>query len=377
LNLAEWGADVIKVEPIGGEPSHNRDVKGNIEARDEYFNLYNRLKKGIAVNTKPAQGKEIIYKLLEDADVFLTSYRPQALAKMGLDYETLHAKFPKLVFAAITGFGEDGPNKDDPGFDTVAYWSKSGLSQDIINRGNDVLLPPVAFGDLTCGAVLAGAIGTALFNRERNGVGEKVTLSLYAMALYSLSFIVFEVQTGRTYPLSRFEPALPMMASFKCKDGQWFYMANVDHEKHYGDLMKLLGRDDLVEDERYMRRKAAQNNRVEFIKMLDAEFAKYTRDECIEMMKKADIAYSTINHVADNLHDPQALANDFMKKINMRDGKDYMIASTPVRFGASNIDDLGMGPLLGENTIELLSGVGYSDEEVNKMEQDGIIQARR
>lgn len=373
MNLADWGAEVIKVEPVYGEPGHRRDEQGNIEVRDEYFNVYNRKKRGIALNTKDPRGKEILGRILEDADVFLTSYRPSALEKMGLDWDTLHRKYPGLVYAALTGFGDEGPERDNPGFDTVAFWARSGLMQDIIDRGNNVLIPPVAFGDLACGAVLAGAIGTALFNRERTGIADRVSLSLYGLALYSLSYLVFDVQTGGSYPMSRLEPALPMMASFKCRDGKWFYMANVDHEKHYGDLMRLLGREDLIQDERYKSRTAAQKNRTEFIRILDAEFAKYDRDTCLEILRKADIAHSTINHVEDNLKDPQALANSYLLPMYMRDGSTPLVPSTPLRFGSSEMDDMGMGPLLGEDTKEVLMKYGYSDDELDMLAAEKVI----
>lgn len=376
MNLADWGAEVIKVEPVFGEPGHRRDEEGKIEVRDEYFNVYNRKKKGIALNTKYPRGKEILFRLLEDADVFLTSYRPDALMKMGLDFETLHEKFPKLIYAALTGFGDEGPEKNSAGFDTVAFWAKSGLMQDVINRGNDVLIPPVAFGDLACGSVLAGAIGTALYQREKTGKAEKVTLSLYGLALYCLSYLVFDVQTGGSYPLSRFEPAIPMMSSFKCRDGKWFYMANVDHEKHYGDLMRLLGREDLVDEERFKSRTAAQKNRTDFIKMLDGEFAKRDREECIEILKKADIAYSTINHVADNLEDEQALANDFLKRMYMRDGSAPLVPSTPIRFGSSDMEEMGMGPLLGEDTAKVLEEAGYSEKEMEILAEEKVVVCR-
>ncbi|MCI1722875.1 MAG: CoA transferase [Lachnospiraceae bacterium] len=373
MNLADWGAEVIKIEPTFGDPGHRRDADGKIEVRDEYFNVYNRGKKGIAINTKDPRGMAMLHNLLEQADVFLTSYRPGALKKMKLDWETLHAKYPKMVYAAVTGFGDEGPEADSPGFDTVAFWARSGLMQDIVNKGNDVLIPPVAFGDLACGAALAGAVGTALFNRERTGKAEKVSLSLYGLALYSLSYLVFDVQTGGSYPLSRLEPALPMMASFKCRDGKWFYMANVDHEKHYGDLMRLLGREDLAEDVRYKSRTAAQKNKEDFVKMLDAEFAKHDRDEALEILKKADIAFSTINHVEDNLKDPQAKANDYLLMMHMRDGTDAYVPSTPLRFGGSDMDEAGMGPLLGQDTGEVFRGIGYTDKELSRLAEEKVI----
>ena len=373
MNLADWGAEVIKIEPTFGEPGHRRDENGKITLRDEYFNVYNRNKRGVALNTKDPRGMELLHKLLADADVFLTSYRPSALKKMGLDWDTLHEKYPRLIFAALTGFGDEGPEKDAPGFDTVAFWARSGLMQDIVNRGNDVLIPPVAFGDLACGSVLAGAVSAALYQRTKTGEGERVSLSLYGMALYSLSYLVFDCQTGGAYPLSRREPALPMMASFKCSDGKWFYMANVDHEKNYGDLMHLLGRDDLIDDERYKSRTAAQRNRCDFIDILDAEFAKHTRDECIAILQQADIAYSTINHITDTLTDKQALANDYLKPMYMRDGISPLVPSTPVRFGESRMEPLGMGPLLGEDTKALLQQAGYSEQEISDLASGGVV----
>lgn len=373
MNLADWGAEVIKVEPTFGEPGHRRDENGAITLRDEYFNVYNRKKRGVAINTKDPRGMQALHRLLSDADVFLTSYRPSALKKMGLDWDTLHEAYPQLIFAALTGFGDEGPEKDAPGFDTVAFWARSGLMQDIISRGSDVLIPPVAFGDLACGSVLAGAISAALYRRTKTGLGERVSLSLYGMALYSLSYLVFDCQTGGSYPLSRREPALPMMASFKCSDGRWFYMANVDHEKHYGELMHLLGRDDLIEDERYKSRTAAQQNRGAFIDILDAEFAKHTRDECIAILQQADIAYSLINHVADTLNDQQALANDYLMPMHMRDGVSPLVPSTPVRFGDSRMEPLGMGPLLGADTADVLAQAGYTQDEISALAANGVV----
>lgn len=373
MNLADWGAEVIKVEPPFGDPGHRRDENGKITVRDEYFNVYNRHKKDIVLNTKDPRGLEITYKLLEDADVFMTSFRPNALKKMGLDWETVHKKFPKVIYANITGFGEEGPDKDDPGFDTVAFWGRSGLTQDIINRGNDVLIPPVAFGDLLAGSVLAGAIGTALYHRERTGEAEKVSLALYSLGLYALSYLVFDVQTGGSYPMSRFEPALPMMATFKCKDGEWLYMANVDHEKHYNDLMHALGREDMVDNPKFASRTACQKNKVEFIKEMDKEFAKYTRPEAMDLLTSVDIAYSPIRHVKDNIDDPQALANDFLLPMNMRDGITALVPSTPIRYGGMEMESVGMPPLMGQDTFEVLKEAGYSDDDLKTFLDEKVI----
>lgn len=378
MNLAEWGAEVVKVEPLFGDPGHKRDAQGNITVRDEYFNLYNRKVKDVAVNTKDPRGLEILDALMKDADVFLTSFRPQALAKMGMDWETVHAKYPRCIYAALNGFGEEGPQKDDPGYDTVAFWGRSGLTQDITSRGSDVVIPPVAFGDLLCGVVLAGAVGTALFQRERTGEGSKVSLSLYGLGLYATTYMLFGVQTGTEYPLSRLEPELPMMCTYKCADGRWLYMANVDHEKHYGDLMRALGRPELADDARYASRDAAQAHRVEFTKMMDAEFGMRTADEMTQILRDCQIPCTLLSHVKDNIDNPeQALANDYLMRTTMRDGMEALVPTTPIRYGSAHIEEgPGEGPLLGEHTAEVLTELGYTSDQLAMLQSEGVIIAR-
>lgn len=378
MNLADWGANVIKIEPPFGDPGHRRDEKGVITTRDEYFNVYNRGVKDIVINQRDPEGKELTYKILENADVFLTAFREPALKKMGLDWETLHEKFPRLIYADVTGFGNQGPDAADPGYDTVAFWARSGLMRDCVNRGDSVAIPPVAFGDLICGAMMAGAIGTALYQREQTGEGSRVSLSLYALGLYAMTYIMFDVQTGGEYPHSRLEPSLPLMNSIQSGDGKWFYMANVDHEKHYGDLMHNLGRDDLVDDERYKSRTAAQKNVVELTKLLDSEFAKHTGEEVEKILVASDIAYSNIRSTVDNVDDAQARANDFLLDMHMRDGITVQVPSTPVRFGVD--PSMGgvapQGPLMGENTEEVLKGIGCSDEEIQGLKVRKVVVGR-
>jgi crotonobetainyl-CoA:carnitine CoA-transferase CaiB-like acyl-CoA transferase len=375
MNLADWGADVVKIEPPFGDPAHRRDENGNITTRDEYFTIYNRGVRDIVINQKDKRGLEVTERLIANADVFLTSFRTGALKKMGLDWETLHAKYPKLIYAIVTGFGEEGPTAGDPGFDTVAFWCKSGITHDIVNKGDNVLVPPVAFGDLLTAAMIAGGIGTALYQREKTGKGQKVSVSLYSMGLYAMTYPMFTVQTGGSFPITRREPELPMMDTFKCKDGNWFFMANVDHEKHYNDLMRALGREDLVDDPRFASRTAAQKNIHEFIDTLDGEFAKFTRREAMDLCASVQIACTTINTIGDNIDDPQAVANDFVIPVHLRDGMDGKVPGTPVRYGDGKLGEAKLGPLMGEDTVDVMHEVGYSDEEIKQLEDDKVIAA--
>ena len=227
--LAEWGADVIKVEPPKGDPCRTK-IPG--DQRDVQFENVNNCKKGIVIDSKTEQGYQLLLDLIGTADVFITSYRTNALKKLGLDYETLHTKFPKLIWAQVNGFGDEGPDADAPGFDTVAYWARSGLMNDFVEPGAPIVIPPVAFGDLSAGVTLAGGIAAALYSRNQTGQGEKVMVSLYGQAIFSLGYALAQTQMGLQLPTSRKTPSFPMMNAFQCKDGKWSYMAIIEHERY-------------------------------------------------------------------------------------------------------------------------------------------------
>jgi len=370
--LADWGADVIKVEPPRGDPSHN---SFHVDPRDSAFTIYNLNKKGIVIDGKKEAGASILLELIAEADVFVTSYRTNALVKMGLDYDTLHAKFPRLVWAQVNGFGDEGPDAAAPGFDTVAFWARSGAMNDFVEPEHPVINAPVGFGDFTAGATLAGGVAAALYGRDRTGVGEKVMISLFGQAIYGLGYLLLDTQMDAVYPKSRKKPAVTLMNSFQCKDGKWIFIAILEHERYYGPLMKLIGRDDLVNDERYCSHAAGLENATELIDILDEGFLKYTQAEWTAMLDRADIAYSTIRQTADLIHDPQALANNYIQKVKFHDGSEVYYARSPVQFGSVEPDPVRLAPRFGEDTVEILKDIRYTDEQIGEMIRDGVVTA--
>ena len=172
--LADWGADVIKVEPPAGEPGRTTSLTLGMPATDEinpYFGVYNTNKRDIALNLKTDEGKEILDKMLAQANVFVTSFRPGALKRLGLDYETMHAKHPHIVWASINGFGDYGPDKDNAGFDTVAYWAKSGAMLDLVEANTSPINPTLAYGDSVTACSLSGGIAAGLYKQLKTGEG--------------------------------------------------------------------------------------------------------------------------------------------------------------------------------------------------------------
>lgn len=373
--LADWGADVIKVEPPSGEPGRTTSLTLGMPATDDinpYFGVFNTNKRAIAVNLKTAEGKEILDKMLDKANVFVTSFRPKALKKLGLDYDTIHAKHPKIVWASITGFGDYGPDKDNAGFDTVAYWAKSGAMLDLVEADTSPINPTLAYGDSVTACSLAGGISAGLYQQLKTGRGCKVLISLYAQGLWNLSSIIASAQFGDKYPKSRRTPNTPLVNSYQTSDGKWTFTSVFDERLYPVYLEKVVGRKDLAEDDRYNNPVGAKKHSQELVKIFEEEFSKITQDELISRLKSADIAYEKINHAADAVTDPQALANNYIVEYKHRGGQKTMTTVPPVKFDTIDVDFRYDYPLVGEHTKEILSSLGYSDEQISKLCADGV-----
>ena len=370
--LAEWGAEVIKVEPPKGDPVR---IKG-LENHDFYYGNYNANKKGIIIDSKTEEGAKLMDELIATADVFLTSYRTKALVKLGLDYETLSRRYPKLIYAQITGYGDEGPDADLPGFDTAAYWARSGLMSDFVEPGSNIVNPPVGFGDLSAGAVMAGGIGAALYAREKTGKGDKVMLSLYGLSIFCLNYAVTEVQNSGVYPKTRLEPTFPLMNSFKCKDGKWIYMSILDHDRYYPVLMKLIDREDLVDHPVYKTIYKAYTVKKELTQILDEGFLRYTQEEWAQKLTEADIAFSVVRQVKDILTDEQAIENGYLQSLTYRDGTTNQFAAGPVKFGDTTLEPLRNAPRLeGEDTVEIMESLHYSRERIKELADKKVVRA--
>ena len=228
--LADWGADVIKVEPSFGDPGRGTGATMSCPIEkgcNPFYTAYNANKRGLSLNLKSEEGKAVLYKLLETADVFLSSYRTGALKRLGLDYGSLSQKFPHLIWAQINGFGDFGPAKDNAGFDTVAFWARSGAMIDITEKDTSPVNPLIGFGDATTSCSLAGGISAALYQKAKTGKGCKVMISLFAQAIWSESAGMVSTQYGDEYPKTRLNPGSPVMDTFKSADDKWFYRLNV------------------------------------------------------------------------------------------------------------------------------------------------------
>ena len=376
--LADWGADVIKVEPINGEPGRTTGATLGAPIEEDmnpYFGIWNSNKRDIALNLKLDTGKEIMDKLLADANVFVTSFRPGALKRLGLDYETVHAKHPHLVWASINGFGELGPDKDKAGFDTVAYWARCGAMLDLTEKDTSPVNPTLGFGDASTSCSLAGGIAAGLYQQAKTGEGCKIMLSLMSQALWTMGALVTTSQFGDVYPKSRKSPASPLVNSYKTKDGDWFFTSVFDDRQYPIYLEKVVHRKDLAEDPAYGTSAGACQNAEFLTQVISDEFLANTSEEMSRRLLNADIAHEKLRHVRDTLQDPQARLNHYIVDITHRNGQTTSTSLPPVKFDTLDVIQRYGIPRVGEDTREILGSMGYSEEEILALEKEGVVTA--
>jgi len=376
--FAEFGAEVIKIEPKGGDLVRFNGVS---EGRlgDPYenttFDLENAHKRGIILNLKDPEGIEALFKLLENTDIFVTNWRPQALEKLGLDYEHLKDKFPKLVYGSLTGYGETGPDKDLPGYDFTAFWGRSGLLGSLYQADGkpNNLIPGI--GDHTAGMNLAAGCMVALYKAKTTGKGDKVAVNLLHSAIFAQGIYIQAAQykgMGHTYPMLRSEADNPFNNVYQTKDGRWIQLSMPPFDQFYPKFMPLIGREDLVGEEKYKINNIMQQGlNAEFIAIVDKGMAEKTAEEWTKILTEADIPFAVAATWEEVLEDPQAWAIEAFETVEYPSQPRAMVRQ-PIEIEGSPKLKYTKAPMLGEHTEEVLKELGYSDEKLAEMHAKGV-----
>lgn len=375
--LADLGARVIKVEAPNGDPLRYTAVNEGRpygDPEDTSFCLENAGKKCITLNTKSEAGREALEKLIADCDIFITNWRQSPLKRAGLDYETLKVKYPKLVMGYISGYGEKGPDKDLPGFDFTAYFARGGIMGTMYDADSKPMTPIAGFGDHQVGLYLASGVIAALYRARETGKGDQVTVSLFHTALWDISLFLQCNQYGdpsTQFPISQKHIANQLNVAHKTADGTWIQIAMPRYDFHYPKFMAALGREDLIDDERFYPQTNLQNNLDEFYDTLDQEIGKRTMQEMEDLMNRADLPYAVCQTWNQILEDPQAWGSDALAKVTFPNGQERTMVRTPVMFAETELPAYERGGFLGEHTKEVLASLGYSDEQIDAMIKAG------
>lgn len=377
--LADLGAEVIKVESIKGDTLR---FNGISEGRpdDQYentsFDLENANKKGLVLDLKSEAGKNILFQLLDEADVFLTNWRTQALKRAGLDYETLKEKYPKLVYGCLTGYGEKGPDKDLPGYDFTAFFARSGILGSLYQKGTVPMNLIPGMGDHQAGLFLAAGVVAALYRAIRTGKGEKVSTSLMHSAIYTQGIMLQAAQytdMGQTYPIDRMEADNPFNCSYETKDNRFIQLSMPPFDLFFPKFMPLIGREDLVGDSRFtMENMTKEKRNREFCEIMAAGIREKTAKEWTEILSANDIPFSIAQVWSEVLEDPQAWATDVFYHMEYLHDVKRILVRQPVMYAEQGLPDYNKAPLLGEHSREIITGLGYSETELAQLQENRV-----
>jgi crotonobetainyl-CoA:carnitine CoA-transferase CaiB-like acyl-CoA transferase len=353
--LADWGADVVKIESQAGDPARTFGRMLGLDGDESPpFEMDNRGKRSIALDLTTDDGRSTALQLLSSADVFITNVRPGALRRIGLDFETAAAANPRLVYGLITGYGDAGPDADRAAYDVAAYWARAGLAHLLTRPGDTPPFQRGGMGDHTAGMTLAAAVCAALIARARTGVGQLVSTSLYRQGAYTVSFDLNTfLLTGHAIAIGERESmGNPCMNNYVAGDGRRFWIVGLQVDRHWGPLCRVVGRPDWMTD--YPRARDRAVNSRHLIAELDEIFATKPLDEWANLFgTEPDFFWSPINSIEDVVADEQFHAAGGIVYVPDGDTSVPMVA-TPVDFHGTPWAPRAKAPGIGEHSDEIL-----------------------
>ncbi len=375
--LGDWGAEVIKIEnPAGGDPVRGLMALGipfELPVNPS-LELDNRNKRGVAINVQTPEGSAAVKRLLRDADVFVTNLRAAALKRAGLAYDDVRAANPRLIYAALSGYGNRGPEKDRAAFDYAAFWARAGAMATLGEPDGPPPSQRPAMGDHPAGLALAGAVCAALYHRERTGEGQEIHLSLFHAGLWMMATdIETRLVTGMgAAPTGRAVPN-PLWNHYKAKDGKWFHLVMLQADRYWPGFCQAIGRTDWLADERYANAVVRAQHGAELIAILDDIFATKPRAEWGEQFDRFELVWGPVQSIDEVVQDPQARALGAFATVTHPSGEEIEVVRTPVEFSATPASIRRTAPELGQHTEEVLLEHGYTWEEIAALKEKGAI----
>lgn len=371
--LGDWGAHVVKVEPPSGDPMRTSRVAAGLDINPQ-FELDNRNKRSLCVDLTTDDGRETMSRLLEQADVFVSNLRSSALTRLSLDCETLTTRYPGLVYAQITGYGLSGPEADRPAFDIGPFWARTGIAAALTPEGETLPMQRGGMGDHMAGLAAAAGIVSALFARQRTGRGDYVSTSLMRVGAYMLGCdLSMNLRTGSpTIPWDRRTFTNPLINSYRDRDGKWFWLLCNQSDRHWPDVLRAIGRQDLQHDQRFETADSRRAHAEELIDLLDNAFAELPISEWAPIFDREQVWWSVVQASHELIDDPQAIAGGLFVDVPSPSGSVRSVAS-PVDFATASWAPSHPSPRLGEHSAEILSELGYAHEEIASLVARSII----
>ena len=365
--LADFGADVLRVERPGGEGRE----RVFFDAADLHRN-----KRSVAVNLQDLRGVAIVKQLAARSDVVVENYRPDVKHRLGVDYETLSRDNPRLVYASISGFGQEGPYRDRPGYDQIVQ-GMSGLMWLTGTAESAPLRVGIPIGDLLAGYFAAVGILTALLEREVSGLGQKVETSLLEALTGSLSFQAARyVNTGEVPPpVGNHHPLTAPMGVYRARDG--FFNLAVGNDDMWRRFCKVLDQAGLADDPRFGGMLSRVKHRQALDAILEAAFARRTAAEWVDTLNAAGVASGPINTVDQVFADPQIRQADLVREVSNATWGPHKVLALPVHLSRTPAQVERAAPMTGEHTREVLGALGYDASALDGLLADGVIEQHK
>jgi len=372
--LAEWGAEVIKIEPPTGDPMRGL-VNAGVGPMDGIvfpWELWNRGKKGLALDLTKPEATEIVLRLCEEADVFLTSYLPPVRQKLGIDLDAVRARNPAIVYATGTGQGARGPESDKGGYDSITFWSRGGVCAAVTPPGHPqpIGMPGGAFGDSMSGMSLAGGIAAALVKKLRTGEGSIVDGSLLGTAMWTMQMPAVGTAVAKAaieatgkLPAAMGPVANPLVNTYRTSDDRWVALCMLQPDRYFEGVVRAVGRADMLDDPRFATPQERAAHSAEIVSELQSAFGALSFDEARTALGSQPGQWDVVNHPIDLVTDPQAVANGFVQEVDYGEGRSMPVFTSPVHFDRT-APELSPAPDFCGDTDEILESIGMDEDAV-------------
>ncbi|WP_342821567.1 CaiB/BaiF CoA-transferase family protein [Desulfurococcus sp.] len=369
--LGDLGAEVIKVEPPGGDET--RLWAPFIDGESVYFLSINRNKKSIVIDLRTSEGRDILYKLASVSDIFIENFRPGVAEKLGIDYKTIRGINDRIVYCSIRGFGSGSPYENKPAYDLIVQ-AMSGIMTSTGEEGRPPVRIAFALFDMVAGLIAANSILSALLERQKSGRGSYIEVSLYESAVFAMSYIAMIYLLGGVKPkrYGHAHPSIVPYQAFQCSDNKWIAVA-VTNDRFWNNLCKALNLSDICSDPRFKSNPDRVRNREELIKILEEIFSRKPRDYWLKILEEHDVPAGPVYEVDEVFEDPHIRSSGIVGVVEHSRLGQIKQLLYPALIDGERPKPRRAPPVLGEHTIEIMKELGYTEQQIQELVRRGVI----